>query len=103
VTNIVDAFEHQVNIHQKSSRHSHKSSASDEAIINKDLRDLRPFKKDDERSFESFKGISHDPTHTLNKEKFKTWMSWHKKNLLMHFPVIGDTENEHEEEVFDMD
>ncbi len=35
VTSIVDAFEQQVNIHPKSSQHSHKSSASDEGIISK--------------------------------------------------------------------
>ena len=103
VTSIVDAFEQQVNIHPKSSRHSHKSSARDEALISKDLRDLRPFKKDDERSFESFKGISHDPTYSLDKEKFQTWISRHKKNILMHFPVVDSTENEHDNEHEELD
>ena len=103
VTSIVDAFEQEVNIHPKSSRHSYKSSARDEALISKDLRDLRPFKKDDERSFESFKGISHDPTYSLDKEKFQTWISRHKKNILMHFPVVDSTENEHDNENEELD
>ena len=78
VSVIVEAFEKQVNIHPKSGSHTHKSSADDEKLISRDLRSLRPF-KEDSRSFETFVGISHDPTHSLDKIKFKEWIDRHKK------------------------
>ena len=40
VTKIVEAFESQINMRQKSSAHSHKSSAEDERVIIRDLRDI---------------------------------------------------------------
>lgn len=92
VTKIVEAFEHQVNIHPKSTAHSHKSATDDEKVISRDIRGLRPFKKEDGRSFESFASISCNPTHSLDKDKFATWINRHKKNILMHYPVSEDAE-----------
>jgi hypothetical protein len=92
VTKIVDAFEQQVKMHPRSTSHSHKSSADDERIISADLRDLKPFKKEDGRTFESFVGISHDPIHALDKAKLKTWLNRHKKNILIHYSVEDDPE-----------
>ncbi len=74
VSEIVEAFEEQ----PKSGSHTHKSSADDEKLISRDLRGLRPFKKEG-RSFETFVGISHDPTHSLDKVKFKEWIDHQKK------------------------
>ena len=87
VAEIVEAFQEQVNICKKSGSHTHKSSAEDEKVISKDLRSLRPFKEEDGRLFESFVGISHDPTHSLDKVKFKEWIDRHKKNIVMHYPA----------------
>ena len=61
VTKIVEAYEGQVKMHKKSSIHSHKSSTENKKLISKDLRDLRPFRMEDGRMFETFSGISHDP------------------------------------------
>jgi hypothetical protein len=62
VSKIVEAFEENVNICPKSGSHTHKQSADDEKIISVDLRSLRPFREEEGRSFETFVGISHDPT-----------------------------------------
>lgn len=98
VTKIVEAFESQINVHQKSSAHSHKSSAEDERVIIKDLRATRPFKKDDDRMFQSFAGISHDPLHAFDKENFKEWIDRHTKNILMHYPVLNEADESTESE-----
>ena len=92
VSKIVEAYQHQVQIHPKSATHSHKSSSNDEKIISADLRDLRPFKKEEGRTFESFLQISHDPTSSLNKKKFAEWLQKHKKNILVHYTVANDEE-----------
>ncbi|XP_028416394.1 uncharacterized protein LOC114540402 [Dendronephthya gigantea] len=90
VTEIVEAFEAQMNIHAKSTSHTHKSSTDDEAIVARDLRSLRPFRQEEERKFETFDGISHNPTHLLDKDKFKEWMERHKNNILIHYPVAEE-------------
>ena len=90
VTKIVQAFEQQVNIRPKSTSHSHKSSAKDEQLISKDLRDLRPFKEEDGRTFESFVNMSHDPTHSFDRAKFTTWVDRHKNNIEMHYPASDE-------------
>ena len=43
VSKIVEVYEQQVNIHARSTTHSHKSATDDERVISADLRDLRPF------------------------------------------------------------
>ena len=96
VSKIVEAFEEQVNIRQKSGAHTHESSADDEKSISRDLRNLRPFKMEDGRSFESFVGISHDPTHALDKVKFKEWIDRHKKNILLHYPCTEEADESSE-------
>ena len=87
VTKVVEAFESQVRMTRKSSTHTHKSATTDEVLILRDLRSLRPFNVEDDRTFESFVGISHDPTHSLDKIKFNEWIERHKKNILLHYPV----------------
>ena len=87
VTKVVEAFEDQVKMPQRSSTHKHRSSIDDETLIQKDLRNLRPFNKEDDRSFESFVDISHDPIHSLDKAKFKEWIDKHTKNILLHYPL----------------
>ena len=83
VSKVVEAFESQVNITKKSSAHSHRSSSEDEKLISRDLRSLRPFRKEDGRQFESFAGVSCNPTNSFNKEKFKEWIEKHKNNIIM--------------------
>ena len=96
VKKIVEAFEKQVSLHHKSSSHLHKSSAEDEKMMMADLRNMRPFKQVEGRKFESFIDISHSPTHSLDEQKFVSWIEKHKKNILMHFPVSEDTGSESE-------
>lgn len=81
VSKVVESFEKQVNLHRRSSAHSHKSSDSDKRLILADLRDIRPFTKVEERSLESFVGISHDPTHLFDEVKFRESIKRHKKIL----------------------
>ena len=90
VKKIVEAFGKQVSIHRKSSSHSHKSSLQDERMIQTDLRSLRPFHQVNERKFESFQDVSHNPTSSLDEGKFVAWINSHKKNMLMHFPISED-------------
>ncbi len=95
VSEIVEAFEEQATIRPKSGSHTHKSFADDEKLISRDLRGLRPFKEED-RSFETFVGISHDPTHSLDKVKFKEWIDRHKKNIVLHYPATEEAEESSE-------
>jgi hypothetical protein len=98
VKQIVEAFTKQVSIRQKSSSHSHKSSVRDEKMIMADLRCLRPFHQVSGRKFDSFEEVSHNPTSSLDEEKFVAWINSHKKNMLMHFPSSeNDTEDSEEE------
>ena len=102
VKRIVESFEQQVNIHRRSSVHSHRSAVNDEKIILGDLRELRPFKKVIGRDFESFQGISADPTKKFNADKFQTWLDRHIKNILLHYPVFhNDDDSDDDEDVFD--
>ena len=94
VAKIVEGFESQVNIHRLPSAHSHKSSADDEKLITNDLKALKPFKMEDSRMFESFVGISYDPVHSFNKDKFKEWIKRHKDSILMHYPDDSEESNE---------
>ena len=91
VSKIVEAYQHQVHIHPKSTTHFHKSSSNDEKIISSDLRGLRPFSKEG-RTFESFLQISSDPTSSFDKKKFAEWIQRHKKNILVHYTVADDEE-----------
>ena len=92
---IVESYEDQVNIHRKSSAHSHRSALKDEKIILEDLRELRPFKEVAGRHFESFQVISANPTKKFDRVKFQTWLDRHTKNILLHYPVFD------KEDVFD--
>jgi hypothetical protein len=96
VSKIVEAFEENVNICPKSGSHTHKQSADDEKIISVDLRSLRPFREEG-RSFETFVGISHDPTHSLDKVKFEEWIDRHKKNIVLHYPATQEAEQSSED------
>ena len=99
VKKIVESYEHQVNIHRKSSAHSHRSALKDEKIILEDFRELRPFKEVAGRHFESFQDISADPTKKFDRVKFQTWLDRHTKNMLLHYPVFDNDEDD--EDVFD--
>jgi hypothetical protein len=96
VTKIVESFEKQAKMHQKSTVHSHKSAADDEQLISKDLRALRPFKKEDGRNFESFVDISYSPVQSFDEAKFKEWVKRHKNNILMHYTVCDNTSDDSE-------
>ena len=93
VSKIIEAYEHQVSIHPRSTTHSHKSSINDEKIISRDLRSLRPFNMEEGRRFESFIEIKPDPTSSFDKQKFAEWVQRHKKNILMHY-TVADNEQE---------
>ena len=99
VSKIVDSFKEQVKLLNRSSSHTHKSSEDDEKNICRDLRGLMPFKHQDGRSFETFLGISPDPTHLLDANLFKEWLDLHKNNILMHYPVTEDVELDNESDI----
>ena len=90
VSKVVEAFEGQVGMVKKSSAHSHRSSSDDEKLISKDLRALRPFRREDGRKFESFPDISCNPMHSFDKDKFREWIAKHKNNIIMHYPALDD-------------
>lgn len=90
VKQIIEAFDEQTRLHRKSSSHSHQSAVNDETIIQADLRDLRPFRKVSGRKFESFQGISSNPTQSFNEAKFQLWTERHRNNILLHYPVWDD-------------
>lgn len=90
--NIIDAFDHQVDRHPRSSSHSHMSSSEDEEKIMADLRVVRPFRHTAGRSHGSFSGILSDPLNDFNQEEFDKWLAKHKKNIVMHFPVESNEE-----------
>ena len=98
VKKIVESFNEQVNVHKRSSTHSHKSSVEDERVIFDDLRALRPFRQVEGRSFDSFSKISHEPTHTFDKTKFHKWIARHKSNILVHRTVLEDDEESDEDD-----
>ena len=91
ITKVVEAFESQVRIIRRSSTHTHKLATANEILILHDLRTLQPFKKDGQ-NFESFVGISDNPTHSRDKINFNEWIKKHKKNILLHYPVAGENE-----------
>ena len=97
VTKILEAFEEQMNIHPRSTTHTHKSSTDDEVVVARDLRSLRPFKQEEQRRFETFDAISHDPTHLLDEAKFKEWVDRHKNNILLHYPMTEEPTEASEE------
>ena len=86
---MVESFENQVKMPRRSSTHSHRSSTQDEILIQRDLRVLRPFRKDG-RNYKAFGTISHDPIQTLDKQKFREWIARHKRNILLDFPFDND-------------
>ena len=52
---------------------------------------LRPFRQEDDRKFETFEGISHDPTYGLDRAKLKNWMDKHKNNIMQHYPETEES------------
>ena len=96
IAKIVEAFEEQVKMPFRSSAHTHKSSGDDEKVISRDLRSLRPFKNEDSRTLETFVGISPDPIHLLDTNKFKEWINRHKNNILMHYTVEAEDSGDEE-------
>ena len=91
---IVENFEQQVGRGVQHSSHSHKSSATDESKVCRDLRDLKPFSFAPNRKHDSFPDIMADPWPTVNEE-FKKWVARHK-NLLLNAP-IGQEDEEDEQ------
>ena len=91
VSKVVEVLESQVKMGKKSSAHSHRSSSEDEKLISRDLC-LRPFRKEDGRTFESFADISCNPVNSFDKKKFKEWIDKHKNNIIMHYPILNESE-----------
>ena len=65
----MESFDEQLSIHRKSLTHSHKSIVKDKKIILEDLHELRAFKTVSGRKFESFPGISFNPTESFDNFK----------------------------------
>ncbi|XP_028407915.1 uncharacterized protein LOC114530546 [Dendronephthya gigantea] len=96
IRKIVDVFENQASIKQKSSAHSHKSSLEDEKKVLADLRKLKPFSYVQGRSHTTFAGISSNPLCAFDEEKFSEWLKRHQKNIALHFPVVSDLDSDRE-------
>ena len=90
IRKIIEVFENQASIKQKSSAHSHKSSLEDERKVLADLRKLKPFSYVQGRMHASLDGISSNSPSALDEEKFCKWLEKHQKNIALHFPVISD-------------
>ena len=97
VRKIVDVFEDQASVKQKSSAHSHRSSSEDEQKIATDLRKLKPFVQTPGRSHGSFVGISSDPLENLDETKFIEWLKRHQRNIAVHFPTLDDAGSDDED------
>lgn len=94
---IVENFEQQVGRGVQHFSHSHKSSATDESKVCRDLRDLKPFAFVPNRNHDSFADIMADPWPTLNEE-YNKWVARHKKNLLLNAPIGQEDEEDEEDE-----
>ena len=79
VRKVVENFDQQVYKKQQSTYHTHKSSQSDEAVILKDLHQLKPFAVRQGRLHASFTNIAPDPLSGLDEEEFNKWLQRHKK------------------------
>ena len=101
VRKIVESYEGQVNIHRRSSAHSHQAALHDENIILEDLRDLRPFKNIVGREFECFQNISANPTENFNSAKFQSWVDRHTKNILLYYPVFESDDEDDSDGILD--
>ena len=97
IRKIVDVFENQASVKQKSSAHSHKSSLEDQKKVLADLHKLKPFLPVEGRSHASFVGISSNPLSAFDEEKFCEWLQRHQKNIALHFPVVSDLDADREE------
>lgn len=92
VSKIINMFEEQASIKQKSSAHSHRSSSEDEKKISADLKKLKPFSVMPGRSHASFIGISSNPLEDFNEAKFGEWLQRHQKNIAVHFPTVDEVD-----------
>ena len=90
---IIEAFDKQSGVHVSSSSHSHRASDEDEEKICADLRSVRPYNHVPERKHNSFQNINANELHDLDKQKFRDWLSKHKRNIVMHFPCEEDDED----------
>jgi len=94
---ILENFDVQIGRGVQHSSHSHKSSATDEGKILRDLRDLKPFTTVPNRKHDSFPDIVDDPLSTLKEEEFDKWVARHRKNLLLDAPFEQEAEEGLEE------
>ena len=90
---IVENFDQQVGRGVQHSSHGHKSSATHESKVCRDLCDLKPFAFVPNRKHDSFPNIMADPWPTVNEE-YKKWVAWHKKNLLLDAPIGQEDEEQ---------
>ena len=91
IRQIIEAFNKQSGVHVSSSQ-SHRASDEDERKICADLRSLRPYDHVLERKHNSFQNINANELDDLDQQKFKDWLSRHKRNILRHLPCEEDDE-----------
>lgn len=89
---VVENFDVQINRAFSSSSHTHRSTAADESKILADLRTLKPFTNEPNRMHDSFPNVLPDPLATLNQAELETWLTRHKRNLMLDAPMGHDEE-----------
>ena len=98
IRQIIEAFEKQSSVCVSSSSHSHRASDEDEGKICANLRSLRPYEHVPEKKH----NINANELDDLDKQKFKDWLSRHKRNIVMHFPCEEDDEdNDDKDEIIE--
>ena len=83
VQQIVARFDVNAHIHSQSNSHTTCSSDEDESIIFKDLRKLRPFRIEPQRSHASFSDIEVSSLVGIDMLNFFAWLEKQKKNIAM--------------------
>ena len=90
---VVENFDVQINRAVSSSSHSHRSAAADESKVLADLRALKPFTNEPNRTHDSFPNIAPDPLATLNQAELEKWLTRHKRNLMLDAPMGHEDED----------
>ena len=103
IRQIIEAFDKQTGVRVLSSSHSHRASDEDEGKICADLRSLRPYEHVPERKHNSFHNINANELDDLDKQKFKDWLSRHKRNIVMHFPCEEDDDEDNDDDDYNDD
>ena len=86
IRQIIEAFDKQMMSHHHHTAIKHQMKMRKKS----DLRSVRPYKHVPERKHNSFQNINANELHDLDTQKFRDWLTKHKRNIVMHFPCEDD-------------